>query len=130
AATFTIDNPVPTAGSLSPTGAIAGGPAFTLTVNGTNFVNGATVLWNGSARTTTFVSSTQVTAAINASDIATAGSASVSVSNPTPGGGASGTLSFPVNNPVPALTSLTPVSKTAGAAAFTLTVKGSSFVRG
>jgi len=127
---FTIDNPLPTAVSLSPTGAQAGGPAFTLTVNGTNFVNGSSVLWNGSSRTTTFVSSTQVTAAINASDIATAGTANVSVSNPTPGGGASNALAFSIGNPVPSLTSLTPTSKNVGSAAFTLTVKGSSFVNG
>ena len=46
--------------TLSPSSAVAGGPAFTLTVNGTGFVNGATVRWNGQARTTTFVSSTQL----------------------------------------------------------------------
>jgi hypothetical protein len=129
-ATFTVDNPVPTAGSLSPTGAGVSGPAFTLTVNGTNFVNGSTVLWKGSARTTTFVSSIQVTATINASDIAKVGTYQVSVSNPTPGGGTSGTLSFAVSNPVPALTSLSPTSKTVGSAAFTLTVNGSNFVKG
>jgi FG-GAP-like repeat/Abnormal spindle-like microcephaly-assoc'd, ASPM-SPD-2-Hydin len=67
---------------LSPDFASPGGKAFTLTVNGSNFVSGATVLWNGSARTTTFVSSSQVTAAINASDIAVASTAKVSVQNP------------------------------------------------
>src|SRR5208337_3476130 len=48
-----------------------GSKAFTLTVNGTGFVSGATVYWNGSSRTTTFVKSTQLTASINASDVAT-----------------------------------------------------------
>jgi hypothetical protein len=129
-ATFTIDNPVPAAGSLSPSSAGVGGPAFTLTVNGTNFVNGATVLWNNSARTTAFVSSIQVTATINASDIATAGTDQVSVSNPSPGGGTSGTLPFTVGNPVPSLTSVSPTSKTVGSASFTLTVKGSNLVKG
>ena len=38
--------------------------------------------WNGSARTTTFVSATQLTAAITAADIATAGTAQVTVANP------------------------------------------------
>jgi len=32
---------------LSPTSATAGGPAFTLTVNGTNFMTGSIVRWNG-----------------------------------------------------------------------------------
>jgi photosystem II stability/assembly factor-like uncharacterized protein len=128
--TFTINNPVPTATSLSPSSATAGGAGFTLTVNGTNFVSTSSVLWNGSSRTTSFVSSTQLNATINAADIANGGTANVSVSNPAPGGGASNTLTFTINNPVPALTSLSPSSKTEGAASFTLTVNGTSFVNG
>ena len=129
-ATFAINNPVPVLTSLSPTSATAGGAGLTLTINGSNFVNGASVLWNGSSRTTTFVSSTQVTATITASDIATAGTASVTLSNPAPGGGTSAALTFTINNPVPTLTSLSPSSKTAPGAAFTLTVNGTNFVRG
>ena len=45
---------------LNPTYSIAGGEPFVLTVYGANFVQGATILWNGLARTTTFVSSTQL----------------------------------------------------------------------
>ncbi len=60
----------------------AGSPAFTLTVNGTNFVSGSTVRWNGANRTTTFVNSSQLTAAIPASDIVTSGTASITVQNP------------------------------------------------
>ena len=71
----------PTLGSLSPSSAAAGGPAFTLTATGTNFVTGSTLLWNGAAQPTTFVSATQLTASIGADDIATAGSASVTVRN-------------------------------------------------
>lgn len=128
--TFTVNNPVPSIASLAPNSATAGGPAFTLTVNGGNFVAGAQVLWNGSAQTTTFVNAGQVTAAITASDIATAGSAQVSVSNPAPGGGTSGALSFAINNPVPLLTTLSPKEKAVGGPSFKLTVKGSSFVKG
>ena len=129
-ATFTVNNPVPSIASLVPNTATAGGPAFTLTVNGGSLVAGAQVLWNGSARTTTFVNAGQVTAAITAADIATAGTAQVSVSNPGPGGGASGTLPFAIDNPVPALTTLSPEDKIAGDAAFKLTVKGSSLIKG
>ena len=60
-----------------------GSKAFTLTVNGTGFVSGATVYWNGSSRTTTFVKSTQLTASINATDVAKAGTATVTVANPS-----------------------------------------------
>src|SRR5256884_5050474 len=54
----------------------SGAAAFTLTVNGTNFVSGSVVQWTSGARVTTFVSSTQLQAAITAGDIATAGTAS------------------------------------------------------
>ena len=81
--------------SLAPSSATAGGSAFTLTVNGTGFVSGANVRWNGATRPTTFVSSTQLTAAIPASDIATAGTPSITVTNPT--GGPSNALTFTVN---------------------------------
>ena len=73
-----------------------GAAAFTLTVNGTGFVSGAVVNWNGNARTTTFVSSTQLTASITATDVATAGTIAVTVSNPAPGGGRSNVANFQV----------------------------------
>ena len=72
----------PTLTALSPSSAPAGGPGFTLTVTGANFVSGATVRWNGSNRTTTFGSASQLTAAIPAADIAVAGTAQVTVVNP------------------------------------------------
>jgi subtilisin len=82
-------NPVPSVTSLSPAQVTVGGPAFTLTVNGTGFVSSSVVKWNGSDRATTFVSNTQVRAAIGAADVATAGVASVKVFSPAPGGGTS-----------------------------------------
>ena len=130
--TLTASNPAPTITSLSPSSAVAGSGGFTLTVNGTNFVSGATVNFNGTARTTTFVSSTQVTAAILASDVATAGTAPVTVTNPTPGGGTSNSLTFTItgtSNPTPTLASLSPNSVVAGSGAFTLTVNGTNFIR-
>ncbi len=89
--------PVPTLSSLSPNSAIAGASAFALTVNGSNFIVGSMVQWNGTARPTTFVSATQLTAVISANDLAVAGAASVAVVNPAPGGGASNALIFVIN---------------------------------
>ena len=86
--------PAPALSSIAPNTATAGGPAFTLTVNGSNFVSGATVRWNGAARTTTFVSATRLTAAIAAADIAAQGTAQVSVLYPS--GSVSGALPFSV----------------------------------
>ncbi len=130
--TITASNPVPTATSLNPSSAIAGGTAFTLTVTGTNFISGSAVRWNGANRTTTYGSPTQLTAAITAADIATAGTASVTVFNPTPGGGTSNALTFTItaSNPVPTATSLNPSSAIAGGTAFTLTVTGTNFISG
>src|SRR5207247_198207 len=134
ALTFTINiiptNPAPTLGSLSPSTATVGAAAFTLTVNGTNYVSGSVVQWNSGARATTIASDRRLGAASSASDVATAGTASVTVFSPTPGGGTSGALTFTINNPVPTLGSLTPGNATAGAAAFTLTVNGTNFVSG
>src|SRR5205085_11676130 len=44
---------------------------------------------NGAARTTTFVSSTELTASIPATDTAATGTPNITVFNPTPGGGTS-----------------------------------------
>jgi hypothetical protein len=128
--TFTINNPRPMVTSISPTSATAGGPGFTLTVNGSGFITSSVVNWNGAARTTTFSSSHQLTAAISAADIATAGTNHVTVTNPGPGGGTSAPKTFTVNNPVPAISSISPSSATAGGPGFTLTVNGSNFVAG
>jgi hypothetical protein len=128
AQTFTITNPVPTTTALSPASVVAGGSPFTLTVTGTNFVAGSVVRWNGAARTTTYVSATQLTAAIPATDVATAGTATITVFNPTPGGGTSNPQTFTILNPVPTITSLSPPSATVGGAEFTLTVTGTNFV--
>jgi hypothetical protein len=100
-------------------------------VNGSGFISGSHVLWNGTTRATTYVSATSLTAQILASDVSSAGSAGVSVENPAPGGGTSGTLSFTINappNPAPSITSLSPTSTAAGSPAFTLTVNGTNFV--
>ena len=90
AAPAVAQNPVPfTNQPLVPDATAPGGPGFTLTVNGAGFVSGSMVNWNGSPRDTTFVSSSKLTAAIPASDIATASTAAVTVVNPSPGGGVS-----------------------------------------
>jgi uncharacterized protein (TIGR03437 family) len=130
--TFTITNPAPVLANLAPSSVAAGSGAFTLNVNGSNFVNGASVRWNGADRTTTFVSSTQLTAQIGAADVAGTGTAQVAVFNPAPGGGTSSAATFTITatNPAPTLTSLNPNTVIAGSAAFLLTLTGSDFLPG
>lgn len=125
------NNPLPVLNAITPNTAIAGGASFTLTVNGTGFVNGSTINWNGAAYTTTFVSSTQLTASFPAASIALAGTVPVTVYNPAPGGGTSNAINFIItvgNNPLPVATGLTPNNVTAGGGSFTLSVTGSNFV--
>jgi uncharacterized protein (TIGR03437 family) len=130
--TFTINqaaNPLPILNSLAPNVAAAGGGPFTLTLTGSGFINGAVVRWNNNDRTTSFVSSTQLSAQIPASDIATVGTAAVTVFNPAPGGGTSGPQSFSITNG-PTITSLTPSLVLAGGAPFTLTINGANLTSG
>jgi hypothetical protein len=93
-------NPVPLINQpLVPDAAALGGKGFTLTVNGTSFVSSSVVNWNGSALATTFVSGAQLTATVPASDISKANTASVTVFNPSPGGGMSNIVFFPIALP-------------------------------
>jgi len=125
ATAFTITSPPSSLASLAPATATAGGAAFTLTVNGTGFLAGAAVAWNGSVRPTTVVSTTQLTTSITTADIATAGTAAVDVVQ----GSLRSTnqLNFTVTPVPPTLTSLSPATITAGSAGFDLTVTGTGF---
>jgi hypothetical protein len=95
---------------LSPDAVVPGSAAFTLTVHGTGFVSGSTVKWNGSARTTTFVSDSKLTANVLLSDIASPSTASVTVVNPSPGGGASNVAFLVVTNPIAVVSLSAPVN--------------------
>jgi Bacterial Ig-like domain (group 3)/FG-GAP-like repeat len=97
AAPATAQNPVPFIDQpLVPDATAPGGAAFTLTLNGAGFVVSSTVNWNGSPLDTTFVSSSQLTATVPASDIAAASTASVAVVSPGPGGGVSNIQYFSI----------------------------------
>src|ERR1700686_4632512 len=89
-------NPFPFVSQLSPVSGLPGSSGFTLHVQGSGFVTGAVVNWNGSPRATQVLSSTAVTATISATDLAKVGTALVTVTNPAPGGGTSNAANFPV----------------------------------
>jgi subtilisin len=82
--------------SINPGSAPTGGAAFTLVATGNNFVAASVVRWNGADRPTTFVSSTQLSASIPATDLAVSGTAQVTVFSPAPGGGTSSALPFTI----------------------------------
>src|SRR3989441_215077 len=90
-------NPVPLINQpLVPDAIKPGSVGFTLRVNGTGFVSGAVVKWNGNVRTTTFVSKSRLTASILSTDVAKASTASVTVVDPSTGGGSSNVVFFPI----------------------------------
>lgn len=129
ASTFAIKNPIPSISGLSPTWAAAGAAEFTLTVYGFNLNADSVVRWNGNDRKTVY-SSYHLEASISAADIALEGTASVTVFNPTPGGGTSGSRSFTIEDPLPVITSLSPSTIAAGGGSFNLYVSGRKFVSG
>ena len=79
--------PTPSISSLSPSSVTAGDPGFALTVNGSNFISGADVIWSNPGNpgfgngSTSFVSASQVTKTISAADIAIPGTVQVTVLN-------------------------------------------------
>src|SRR5262249_32416297 len=113
--------------SLSPSSAAAGGAAFVLTVNGANFQNPATVMWNSTALTTTFVTASQLTAQVPASLLLNAGTALITVIN-TVDGQVSNSQNFNVLGPAPQISTLSPTSAVTGSGPLMLTVNGANFL--
>lgn len=99
-----VTNPVPSLRNYGPSGASVGAPAVALDVGGSNFVPATTVAWNGAPLTTTYISTTEVTATIPAADLTSMQTAEITVVNPGPGGGSSAAQYFTVfrmlNQPV------------------------------
>jgi trimeric autotransporter adhesin len=93
----TAKNPNPAPVSLSPSSITHGGWNFLLTINGTGFAPGASVTWNKTALTTAYISPTQLNVYVPYTDIASAGAATIVVSNPAPGGGKAPALTFTIN---------------------------------
>jgi len=95
------NNPTPVLGAANPANVIAGAASATVTLTGEGFVSASRVRWNGADRATTFVNATTLTVQLTTQDLASSGSAALTVYNPPPGGGTSGTLSFMVDKAVP-----------------------------
>lgn len=123
-----VSNLAPTLTSLSPTSALVQGTSFILTLNGSNFAASTVVIWNGTLLPTSLVSSQQVTTTISGLMIASTGIISVAVQNVNFSPTAS--IPFPINNPAPVISSLSPANVSAGAAPLFLTVNGSNYVGG
>ncbi len=84
---------------LAPSAAAPGGSDVTLTIDGTGFVTGSVVNWNGSALVTTFVDGSHLSAIVPAANTAIATTGSVTVVNPGLGGGTSNVVFLPITVP-------------------------------
>lgn len=86
---FTVNNPLPTVTTLSPT-TVRLGSSVLVTIDGTNFTSNSQVLMDGTPLVTTFVSSTQVKATVPSTATTPIGrQITLRVQNPSPGGGTS-----------------------------------------
>ena len=95
------ENPVPLLTRITPGSTVAGGPAFQITLAGSNFRQGSSGEWNGQPRATSFLSATELRMTVDAADIASSGTANISVFTPPPGGGRSLSLGFRIDAPAP-----------------------------
>ncbi len=92
---FTVGYPRPVINSISPASTSQGSTAA-VTITGTGFTSATMVLVDGTATNTVFVSSTTVQVSLTLDT----GSHLISLVNPSPGGGQSGSVMFTVNAPV------------------------------
>jgi hypothetical protein len=119
--TITIASNVPTLTAMSPQHIISNQTSTTLTLTGTNFTSSSVVDWNSTALTTTFVSSTQLTASLAQSQFQTSGVQKVTVVN---SGGTSNALNFTVVAPLTITTASLPGGTVATAYSATLAATG------
>jgi Abnormal spindle-like microcephaly-assoc'd, ASPM-SPD-2-Hydin len=103
-------NPPPTLESIAPTSAPQAGFGFQLTVDGAGFTEASVVNWNKVPLQTTFGSTTVLTAAVPAENLSSSGNESVTVINPSPGGGTSNETHFTVVPPTPLLSFSSPAA--------------------
>lgn len=127
---FEVRNLIPELTSMDPVSASIGSSGFTLTLSGVDFIPESVVRWEGAALATTYISPTQLTAAIPAAQLASAGTFSVTVTSPASGGGTSKAHTFTVYNLAPTLSSLSPASVHVSAAGLIITITGTNFLPG
>lgn len=126
--TFTVNNPLPVLASITPASVTTQGPSFTLTLSGSGFNSQSVARLGGTALATTLVSASTLTSTVLASQIATGGTANITVTAPAPGGGTSTARVLTINNPAPIIASITPNSALRGASTTVVAIGGINFV--
>jgi outer membrane protein assembly factor BamB len=123
--TYTVPDTAIVLSSLSPGSVPAESNTFTMTVTGSNFTPFSTIIWDGVATTTTYVSPSKLSNQILSQMIVSQGAISVSVQDPA--NGPSNTLAFTIAQPILAIGSMSPTIVTTGSGAFMLTVLGTGY---
>jgi len=118
----------PTVTSISPTSVMAGSGNLALTVNGSGFLTTTTVQVGGIADPTAYVSGTQVTATVSASQLASGAQLAVIALNGSSSSGSGTPINLQVTNPSPTITSVSPTNEAAGSASPVIAVTGTGFV--
>ncbi len=119
--------PQPVISQLLPNAALVSQP-FLMTLSGSGFTPASIVRLGANPLTTNFVSNTQLRAQIPVAFLTTAGMASISVINPSPGGGTSNSLPLTINgDSTPTLSELIPNQVMRGGPGFRLEISGSNF---
>lgn len=128
AMTFKLNNPVPVLTALSQQEATAGSAAFELLLIGSKFVSTTTVDFGGTVLTPSSATKGELVVSIPETAFANGSVIQVKAVSPGPGGGSSSTIDFTINNPVPAITSVSPVSITNTGSDVVISLIGSNFV--
>jgi hypothetical protein len=124
------DAPAPKITKLEPASVALGSIGPTIVVTGTGFFPRSVIRVDGDDLDTTFQSDTELAATIPTEKVGAVGTLKITVETPSPGGGESDPLDFAIENPPPTLIAISPLSIVAGSADTTLTVVGSTFVKG
>lgn len=130
ARTFTVVNPVPQLSALSSNKVVIGSSDFNLEVTGSNFVPQTELQFGSASLRPGTMNRGHMQVGIPRSAFTSGGVISVRAVNPEPGGGVSSPIEFTIENPVPVLASLSPISVTAAGRDVSLTLKGEGFVPG
>ena len=125
----TMDNPKPTVDRFNPEHFGTGTDQIAdVQIFGSDFSSAATVQLNGITKSATVINDERIQLHFGPNDFPTAGTYTVTVTNPLPGGGVSSPLTFIADNPRPNIATVDPNVFTAGSNGATITLSGQSFV--